>query len=74
VKTSVRGFPVEVTIQNVVASARFNHAFDLNAMAKALPSVEYRPKVFPGIPFKQFVNYEKEVNKTFQADLLHGEL
>jgi len=52
VKTSIQGFPVEVTIQNVVASARFKHAFDLNAIAKALPNVEYRPKVFPGLPFK----------------------
>ena len=51
-KTSILGFPVKVTIQNVVASARFKHAFDLNAIAKALPNVKYRPKVFPGLPFK----------------------
>jgi len=42
----------KVTIQNVVASARFNQGFDLNAIVKAFPNVEYRPEVFPGLAFK----------------------
>ena len=45
-------FPFKVTIQNVVASARFNQGFDLNAIVKAFPNVEYRPEVFPGLAFK----------------------
>lgn len=48
-KTS--SFP-KVTIQNVVASARFEHSVDLNAITKAFPNVEYRPEVFPGLAFK----------------------
>ena len=42
----------KITIQNVVASARFNQGFDLNAIVKAFPNVEYRPEVFPGLAFK----------------------
>jgi len=41
-----------ITIQNVVASARFNQRFDLDAIATAFPDVQYRPKVFPGLAFK----------------------
>ena len=42
----------KVTIQNVVASVRFNQGFDLNAIVKAFPNVEYRPETFPGLAFK----------------------
>jgi len=42
----------KVTIQNVVATARFNQRFDLNAIVKAFPNVEYRPQAFPGLAFK----------------------
>ena len=42
----------KVTIQNVVATARFNQRFDLNAIVKAFPNVEYRPEAFPGLVFK----------------------
>jgi transcription initiation factor TFIID TATA-box-binding protein len=42
----------EVCIQNVVASAAFNHLVDLDAIVKAFPHVEYRPEVFPGLAFR----------------------
>ena len=42
----------EFRIQNVVASAAFNHPVDLDAVVKAFPHVEYRPEVFPGLPFR----------------------
>lgn len=42
----------EIRIQNVVASAAFNHPVDLDAVVKAFPHVEYRPHVFPGLPFR----------------------
>ena len=42
----------EIRIQNVVASAAFNHPVDLDAIVKAFPHVQYRPKVFPGLPFR----------------------
>jgi len=42
----------EIRIQNVVASAAFNHPVDLDAVVKAFPHVEYRPKVFPGLAFR----------------------
>jgi len=43
---------IEVCIQNVVASAAFNQSVDLDAVVKAFPHVEYRPKVFPGLAFR----------------------
>ena len=42
----------EVCVQNVVASAAFNHTVDLDAVVKAFPHVEYRPEVFPGLAFR----------------------
>lgn len=42
----------EIRIQNVVATAIFNQPLDLDAIAKAFPHVEYRPQVFPGLPFR----------------------
>ena len=42
----------EIRIQNVVATAAFNHPVDLDAVVKAFPHVEYRPQVFPGLPFR----------------------
>ena len=42
----------EIQIQNVVASASFKHGIDLDAVVKAFPHVEYRPHVFPGLPFR----------------------
>jgi len=42
----------ETCIQNVVASAAFNHSVDLGAIVKAFPHVEYRPEVFPGLAFR----------------------
>jgi transcription initiation factor TFIID TATA-box-binding protein len=38
-----------INIENVVASASLEHGIDLQAVAKAIPTVEYRPKVFPGL-------------------------
>jgi transcription initiation factor TFIID TATA-box-binding protein len=43
---------MEIRIQNVVASASFKHGIDLDAVVKAFPDVEYRPHVFPGLPFR----------------------
>ena len=51
-KTTGLVFSVKVTIQNVVASAKLMHSINLNAIVKAFPHVEYRPKVFPGLVFK----------------------
>lgn len=42
----------EVCIQNVVASATFNHLVDLDAIVKAFPHAEYRPEIFPGLAFR----------------------
>ena len=42
----------EIRIQNVVASAAFNQTLDLDAIVKAFPHVEYRPRVFPGLAFR----------------------
>jgi len=42
----------EICIQKVVASASFNHPVDLDAILKAFPHVEYRPEVFPRLPFR----------------------
>jgi len=42
----------EIRIQNVVASATFNHPVDLDAVVKAFPDVDYHPEVFPGLPFR----------------------
>jgi len=43
---------VEVTIQNVVASAKLGHSIDLDAVVKAYPEVQYTPEIFPGIAFR----------------------
>ena len=42
----------KITIQNVVATGSLKHGFDLNAIIKAFPHVNYRPEVFPGLPFR----------------------
>jgi len=41
-----------VRIENVVASVKLNQKIDLNAVLKAYPGAEYRPKQFPGLVFK----------------------
>ncbi|HIE14768.1 TPA: TATA box-binding protein [Candidatus Bathyarchaeota archaeon] len=51
-KILTRGLEVSISIQNVVASARLNQRVKLEVIAKAFPQVEYRPDVFPGLPFK----------------------
>jgi len=47
-------FTVEanIRIENVVASASLDQKFDLNAIVKGYPGVEYRPKKFPGLVFR----------------------
>jgi transcription initiation factor TFIID TATA-box-binding protein len=45
-------FDASIQIQNVVASATLNQKFDLKAIVKGNPSVEYRPKTFPGLVFR----------------------
>ena len=42
----------KVQIQNVVVSVVTDQAIDLNAIVSKFPSVEYRPKVFPGLCFR----------------------
>jgi len=42
----------EITIQNVVATGSLRHGFDLKAIVKAFPNVEWRPQVFPGLVFR----------------------
>ena len=41
-----------IRIENVVASATLNQRFDLNAIVKGNPGVEYNPKRFPGLVFR----------------------
>ncbi|RJS83985.1 TATA box-binding protein [Candidatus Bathyarchaeota archaeon] len=44
--------PPKITIQNVVASAMVEQEIDLHAIVNAIPNVEYRPEVFPGLALK----------------------
>ncbi|MGD2065935.1 MAG: TATA-box-binding protein [Candidatus Bathyarchaeota archaeon] len=39
-------------IQNVVACATLNQKFDLNAIVRGNPLVDYNPKTFPGLVFR----------------------
>jgi transcription initiation factor TFIID TATA-box-binding protein len=51
----VEGVPVfeaSIKIQNVVACATLNQKFDLNAIVKGNPLVQYNPKTFPGLVFR----------------------
>ena len=41
-----------IRIQNVVAAVTLNQRFDLNAIVKSNPGVEYRPEKFPGVVFR----------------------
>jgi len=41
-----------IRIENVVAAVTLNQRIDLNAVVKAYPVVEYRPKQFPGLVFR----------------------
>ncbi len=41
-----------IRIENVVATATLNQKFDLNAIVKGNPFVEYNPKRFPGLVFR----------------------
>jgi transcription initiation factor TFIID TATA-box-binding protein len=45
-------FDASIQVQNVVASAKLNQKLDLKAIVKGNPSVEYRPKTFPGLVFR----------------------
>lgn len=40
---------VEIKIQNIVASASFDHDVPLIKLAEALPNTEYNPEQFPGL-------------------------
>ena len=42
----------DVRIVNVVASVTIKHGFDLDAIVKAFPHVEYRRELFPGLCFR----------------------
>ena len=41
-----------IRIENVVAAVTLNQRFDLNAIVKGNPGVEYRPEKFPGLVFR----------------------
>ena len=43
---------LEITIQNVVASATLNQKFNLLDIVKTFRNVEYNPKRFPGLVFR----------------------
>ena len=41
-----------ISIENVVGTATLHQRIDLNAIVKGNPSVEYRPKQFPGLVYR----------------------
>ena len=41
-----------IRIENVVATGTLNQRIDLKAVVKGNPTVEYRPKTFPGLVFR----------------------
>jgi transcription initiation factor TFIID TATA-box-binding protein len=43
---------LDVTIENVVASASLDQKIDLLAILKSFKNVEYKPKQFPGLVFR----------------------
>jgi transcription initiation factor TFIID TATA-box-binding protein len=45
-------FDAAIKIQNVVACATLNQKFDLNAIVKVNPLVDYHPETFPGLVFR----------------------
>ena len=45
-------FDPSIRIQNVVASVSLNQKFDLNAIVRGNPLVEYYPEKFPGLVFR----------------------
>jgi transcription initiation factor TFIID TATA-box-binding protein len=45
-------FDASIKIQNVVACATLNQKFDLNAIVKGNPLVDYHPETFPGLVFR----------------------
>ena len=45
-------FDASIRVQNVVASVTLNQKFDLNAIVKGNPLVEYCPEKFPGLVFR----------------------
>jgi len=49
---SIPVFDASIRIQNVVASVTLNQKFDLNAIVRGNPLVEYRPETFPGLVFR----------------------
>ncbi len=45
-------FDASIKIQNVVACATLNQKFDLNAIVRGNPLVDYKPEAFPGLVFR----------------------
>jgi len=43
---------IDISIENVVASASLDQKIDLLAIMKVFRNVEYRPKQFPGLVFR----------------------
>ncbi len=50
--TTIPAFDASIRVQNVVAAATLNQKFDLNAIVKGNPFVEYCPEKFPGLVFR----------------------
>jgi transcription initiation factor TFIID TATA-box-binding protein len=51
-ETASTDLDLDITIQNVVASASLDQKIDLLAIMKVFRNVEYRPKQFPGLVFR----------------------
>ncbi|MEE8354777.1 MAG: TATA-box-binding protein [Candidatus Bathyarchaeia archaeon] len=51
-ETSVTIKDLDISIENVVATASLNQKLDLIAIMKVFRNVEYRPKKFPGLVFR----------------------
>ena len=43
---------IQISIENVVASATLDQKIDLLSILKTFENVEYRPKQFPGLVFR----------------------
>ena len=51
-ESSVTLKDLDVSVENVVATASLGQKLDLIAIMKVFRNVEYRPKKFPGVVFR----------------------
>jgi len=52
-ESSVTLEDLDISIENVVATATLDQKLDLIAIMKVFRNVEYRPKRFPGLVFRR---------------------